>query len=89
MSEILSIDAAFPANFAPRSVSLSPTPTAATQPTDQAEFSSVARLLGRVSTESSFRTARTNAIRAEIAAGTFETPERIRGTVERLLDVIA
>jgi len=38
---------------------------------------------------SSFRAARTQAIRSEIANGTFETPERIQGTAERLLDVIA
>lgn len=37
----------------------------------------------------SARLARTNAIRAEIEAGTYETPERIAGTVERLLDILA
>ena len=34
------------------------------------------------------RLARTNAIRAEIAAGTYDTSERISATVERLLDIL-
>lgn len=38
---------------------------------------------------SSFRTAWLRAIRAEISDGTYETPERINGTVDRLLDVLA
>ena len=38
--------------------------------------------------DSSFRIARTRAIRAEIINRTYETPERIDKTVERLLDVI-
>jgi hypothetical protein len=38
--------------------------------------------------DSSFRIARTRAIRAEILNSTYETPERIDKTVERLLDVI-
>ena len=42
-----------------------------------------------VAEQSSLRTARLAAIKGEIAAGTYETPWRIRGTVERLLDVIA
>lgn len=38
---------------------------------------------------SSFRLAMVNAIRARIADGTYETSERINGTVDRLLDVLA
>ena len=38
--------------------------------------------------DSSFCLARTRAIRAEILNNTYETPERIDTTVERLLDVI-
>lgn len=38
---------------------------------------------------SSFRLAMVNAIRARIADGTYETPECINGTVDRLLDVLA
>ena len=55
---------------------------------DTAEFSRAAEALARTTMESSFRLARTRAIRAEIENGTFVTPERIHGTVERLLDVI-
>ncbi len=57
---------------------------------DSVEFSNKidlplpAEVMSRVS----LRLAKTNAIRAEIDAGTYETPERIRGTVERLLDII-
>jgi len=38
---------------------------------------------------SSYRAARARAIREQIEDGTYETRERISGTVERLLDVIA
>ena len=55
---------------------------------DTAEFSEAAEVLARTALDSSFRLARTRAIRAEIENGTFVTPERIHGTVERLLDVI-
>ena len=44
--------------------------------------------LQRVLAQTSFRMARTRAIRAEIDAGNYETPERIRGTVDRLLDLL-
>ena len=56
---------------------------------DTAEFSVRGTALARAMEESSLRIARTRAIREEIANGTFETPERINETVERLLDVIA
>ena len=35
------------------------------------------------------RVAKLAVVRAEIALGTYETPERIAGTVDRLLDVMA
>lgn len=38
---------------------------------------------------SSFRSAKVQAVRGEIEAGTYETSERIAGTVSRLIDVIA
>lgn len=38
---------------------------------------------------SSYRLAWVQSIRAEILDGSFETPERIDGTVERLLDILA
>ena len=45
--------------------------------------------LRRVVDQSSLRQARLRAIQAEIQHRTYETPERITGTVDRLLDVIA
>jgi len=56
---------------------------------DSVEFTPTSRALpAEVMSKVSLRLARANAIRAEIDAGTYETPERIRGTVERLLDII-
>jgi len=56
---------------------------------DTAEFSPFAEALARAIGESSWRIARLRAVREQIATGVFETPERIDGTAERLLDVIA
>ena len=56
---------------------------------DQLELSPAAETLARATGESSLRLAHVAAIRAELAAGTFETPERINGTVDRLIDVLA
>lgn len=44
--------------------------------------------LRRIVEQSSMRLARVRAIRTEIESGSFETSERIRGTVDRLLQVI-
>ena len=55
---------------------------------DVVEFSEFGRSLARELPPSSFRRARVEAIRLQIAAGTYETPERISGTVDRLLDVV-
>ena len=56
---------------------------------DGIKVSSFGDALARAVETSSLRIARTRAIRAEIVAGTYETPERVHGTVERILDVIA
>ena len=55
---------------------------------DSVEFSSLGRALACGVEESTFSLARIRAIRGQIADGTFETPERINGTVDRLLDVV-
>jgi len=55
---------------------------------DTVEFSNIGRALARGVEQSSLRIARTRAIRAQIENGTYETPERINGTAQRLLDVI-
>lgn len=56
---------------------------------DTVEFSAGARVLARGVEQSSFRAARSQAIRAEIASGAFETEARLDGTIARLLDVLA
>ena len=62
-------------------------PSASARPvTDTVEFSPAARALADGVGQSSFRTARVQAIRAEITAGTYETQARIDGVVSRLLD---
>ena len=55
---------------------------------DSVEISRAGRLLARTEDMSSYQIARLRAIRVEIEIGTFETPERLSGTVDRLLDVI-
>ncbi|MHC4696165.1 MAG: hypothetical protein ACYTFA_05425 [Planctomycetota bacterium] len=55
---------------------------------DTVEFSRMGCTLARAVEESSLRIAQTRAIRAEIENGTYETPERIDRTAERVLDVI-
>lgn len=56
--------------------------------TDTVEISNEALALSRAAATSSLRVARNNAIRSEIKAGSYETPERINQTVERLLDIL-
>lgn len=55
---------------------------------DIVEFSDLSRSLAAEQASSSFRRARVEAIRREIAEGRFETPERLSGTVNRLLDLL-
>lgn len=58
-------------------------------PADTVEFSKFGEALALASRESTLRIAQIRAVRAEIENGTFETKERINGTVDRLLDVLA
>lgn len=55
---------------------------------DVVEFSEISRSLAAEVSSSSFRQARLEAIRRQIAEGTYETAERIRGTVDRLVHVV-
>ena len=55
---------------------------------DVVEFSEISRSLAAELSSSSFRKARLEAIRQQIAEGNYETAERIRGTVDRLLNAI-
>lgn len=52
---------------------------------DPVEFSRMGRILADAMETSSLRLAKIQALRSEIAEGTFETPERIEGTVNRLI----
>ena len=70
-----------------RSSAPAPSPHSAPEQ-DTVEISSASRELAGTMADSSFRIARVNAIREEVVNGTFETPERIEGTVSRLLDVL-
>ena len=58
-------------------------------PTDTVEFSRAAIRQVDALEESTWRIARRAAIKAEIEDGTYITNERLAGTVERLLDVLA
>jgi len=55
---------------------------------DLVELSQLGVALSRAEVESRLRTARICEIRAGIKAGTFETPQRVDGTVERLLEIL-
>lgn len=56
---------------------------------DTLELSPIGRMISGAAAESSMRLARIRAIRAEILTGSYETNERIDGTVRRLLDILA
>jgi len=55
---------------------------------DAVDLSPTGIALSQADVQSRVRIARTYEIRAEIKAGTFMTPGRIDGTVERLLDIL-
>lgn len=62
--------------------------TAAQSPKDELEVSPLAQQLDELSrsTTSPMRAARLAQIQAEIAAGTYETPDKLEAAVDRLLD---
>jgi len=55
---------------------------------DNVEISAAGRALARAEDVSSYRRARIESVRQEIDAGTYETPERIQGTIDRLLELL-
>ena len=59
--------------------------SAARHSIDSVEFSDRARELAQAAEKESIQTPKVQRIRVEISAGSFETPERIDGTVDRLL----
>lgn len=73
----------------PSATSVDPSAAAAAIRGDTVEFSPLGRALARATELSSFSLAKVRAIREEIASGTYETPQRIAGTVNRLIDILA
>ncbi len=57
-----------------------------TQAADTVEISTVARLAAKVADVPEVRAGLVERVKAEIAAGTYETPERIDLAVSRLMD---
>lgn len=55
---------------------------------DPVEFSRLGRMLAGAADTSSLRLAKIQALKAEIADGTFESQERIEGTVDRLVQML-
>ena len=55
---------------------------------DTVELSPTGIALSRADVQSRLRIIRISEIRAEIIAGTFLTPKRVDGTVERLLEIL-
>lgn len=53
---------------------------------DSVELSVTAKLLSKMSSVPDTRSDLVSRVRAEIAAGTYETPEKIEATVDALLD---
>ena len=86
VANILSIRPAAPASAAPSQAQVEQPSTTSE---DTVEFSPLGRAMARAASESTMRIAQIHAIRAEIENGTYETPERIRGTVDRLLKFLA
>ena len=92
MSEIINIGGVFPSppvGGATGKNTLASTPLSVERMEDTVELSRFGRALAEVMGQSSLRAAKARAIRIEIVEGTFETQERINGTADRLLKVIA
>ncbi|MFP4145727.1 MAG: flagellar biosynthesis anti-sigma factor FlgM [Phycisphaeraceae bacterium] len=56
---------------------------------DQVDFSSEAQLLSRLKNMSTVRHDLVDRVKAEIQAGTYETPEKLESAVEAMLDDLA
>ena len=91
MSEIINIGNVYPPSAYTGSTPTSHSrhdPAGAVPTKDTVEISRFSRTAFDLVEQSSLNVAKARAIRTEIAEGTYETPDRIRGTVDRLLDVI-
>ena len=58
----------------------------ASAPGDVIEISSAARLAGQIDSIPDVRTELVERVKAEIAAGTYETPDRIERTITKLME---
>ena len=72
-----------PARIPSKNIQPSSTPAPSS---DRAEISSVARYLSMLREVPPIRQDKVDALRALIEAGQFETPERIAGAVDRILE---
>lgn len=63
-------------------------PRAARRGADRVEVSDLAQSLARLNQEPPVRQELIDRVRAEIDAGTYETPQRVAGAVERILGEI-
>ena len=89
MSEILPVGgSAPPIAIRLGTVRIEPSARPVTQPPPKEAPLRFDEELQKVLSQTSFRLARLRAVRADIEAGTFETKERIQGTVGRLIDVL-
>ncbi len=91
MSEIINIGSVYSLSAYTGSSPTSPAlrdPVSIVPTEDTVEISRFSRTAFDVNERSSLSLAKARAIRVEIAEGTYETADRIRGTVERILDVI-
>lgn len=61
---------------------------AATDAVDSLELSDIAQVLGRLPVSTPIRTEKVARIREAIQNGTYETPERIDATVDRLMEAL-
>ena len=61
-------------------------PAAAPRSADRAEFSKAAQLLSKLAELPDVRQDLIDRVRAEIAAGTYETPEKIDQAIEKLVE---
>jgi negative regulator of flagellin synthesis FlgM len=57
-------------------------------PADEVEFSAAAQMLERLSADPQVREARLQEIQAQIAAGTYETPEKLEAAIMRMLSEV-
>ena len=65
-----------------------PTEATSVSPQDTVEISSAGRMLETLSQSPEIRPERLAQIKAEIEAGTYETPEKLDAALEKLLDEI-